>query len=388
MHKIVLFANTDWYLFNFRRSLALALQGNGYDVLLVSPPGEYGPRLRSLGLRWRPLWMDRRSVNPLRESVLLLRIARLLRHEQPALLHNFTIKCAVYGSLAARMARVPARINAVDGLGYVFASSDRKARLLRPVVRKLLRSALHGQSAHLILQNPDDRAAFERFELIETGRLALIPGAGVDCTRYVPRVARTIAADPRPSVLLAARLLWEKGIAEYAQAARILRGQGRSVRFLLAGTPDPGNPAAVPEATLHEWVKEGLVEWLGHVADMRQLYASVDIVTLPSYYREGVPTSLTEAAACGLPLITTDMPGCREVVTDGDDGLLIPPRDAEALASAIARLLDSPELAKRLGDAARAKALALFDERIVIQRTLEVYRALLARPRGLHVAPA
>jgi glycosyltransferase involved in cell wall biosynthesis len=388
MQKIVLFANTDWYLFNFRRSLALALQGEGYDVLLVSPPGEYGPRLRSLGLRWQPLRMDRRSVNPLRETALLMRVAGLLRRERPALLHSFTIKCAAYGSLAARLAHVPARINSVDGLGYVFASSERKARLLRPVVCALLRAALHGRGTQLILQNPDDKAAFERFRLADPGCVDLIPGAGVDCTRYVPRGMRDGAPEPRPCVLLAARLLWEKGIAEYAQAARLLRAQGRQVRFLLAGMPDPGNPAAVPEARLREWTEEGVLEWLGHVGDMRGLYASVDIVTLPSYYREGLPTSLTEAAACGLPLVTTDMPGCREVVTDGRDGLLIPPRDAAALATAIARLLDSPALAKRLGAAARAKALAVFDERIVIRRTLDVYHALLARPQRLSATPA
>ena len=388
MQKVVFFANTDWYLFNFRRTLALAVQAAGYDVLLLSPAGKYGARLRALGLRWQPLEMDRRSVNPLREAALLLRVAGLFRRERPALVHNFTIKCAVYGSLAARLARVPARVNAVDGLGYVFASEDRKARLLRPAVRALLRSALHGRDTQLILQNPDDTAAFQRFRLIESGRVDLIPGAGVDCNRYAPRAARPDSADRPRCVLLAARLLWEKGIAEYAQAARVLRAQGRKVRFLLAGMPDPGNPAAVPEATLREWVEEGVLEWLGQVADMRDLYAKVDIVALPSYYREGLPTSLTEAAACGLPLVTTDMPGCREVVTDGEDGLLVPPRDAEALASAIARLLDSPELAKRLGNAARAKALALFDERIVIRRTFDVYRKLLTRTGQLHAAPA
>lgn len=388
MQKVVFFANTDWYLFNFRRTLALAVQAAGYDVLLLSPAGKYGPRLRALGLRWQPLEMDRRSVNPLRETALLLRVAGLFRRERPVLVHNFTIKCAVYGSLAARLARVPARVNAVDGLGYVFASEDRKARLLRPAVRALLRSALQGRDTQLILQNPDDTAAFERFKLIESGRVDLIPGAGVDCSRYTPRAARPDGADRPPCVLLAARLLWEKGIAEYAQAARALRAQGRKVRFLLAGMPDPGNPAAVPEGTLREWVEEGVLEWLGQVADMRDLYAKVDIVALPSYYREGLPTSLTEAAACGLPLVTTDMPGCREVVTDGEDGLLVPPRDAEALASAIARLLDSPELAKRLGNAARAKALALFDERIVIRRTFDVYRKLLTRTGQLHAAPA
>ena len=180
-------------------------------------------------------------------------------------------------------------------------------------------------------------------------------------------------------VLLAARLLWDKGLAEYVEAARRLRGEGRAIEFLLAGDPDPGNPAAVPESTVRGWADEGVLQWLGHVDDMAGLFASVDVVVLPSY-REGLPKGLIEAAACALPLVTTDVPGCREVVSDGVDGLLVPVRDAAALAAAIARLHDDPELAARLGKAARAKALAEFDEQIVIARTLAVYRELLPAP--------
>jgi glycosyltransferase involved in cell wall biosynthesis len=177
-------------------------------------------------------------------------------------------------------------------------------------------------------------------------------------------------------VLLAARLLWDKGLAEFVEAARILREQGRAITFLLAGTPDPGNPAAVPEQIIRDWTEQGLMQWLGHVEDMAKLLASVDMMVLPSY-REGLPKSLIEAAACGLPLVTTNVPGCREVVTDGVDGLLVPARDAVALAAAMARLLDDKALAARLGQAARVKALAEFDERIVIERTLAVYQELL-----------
>jgi glycosyltransferase involved in cell wall biosynthesis len=378
MSKLVFFANTDWYLYNFRRSLALAAQSSGYEVLLVSPPGEYGERLRHLGLRWQPLpGMDRRSLNPLRELQLLLSLVVLFRHERPALVHGFTIKCAVYGSLAAQLARVPARVNAVAGLGYVFASSDRRARWLRPMVRAMLHLALRGRRTRLILQNPDDQTMFQQFGLIELDRVDLIPGSGVDCVRFSPCADEGGTPRPQPRVLLAARLLWDKGVGEYVEAARLLRSAGRSVRFLLAGTPDPGNPAAVPESTLHQWVDEGVIEWLGHVDDTSELFRSVDIVALPTYYREGLPKSLIEAAACALPLVTTDMPGCREVVTNEVDGLLIPPHDAGALAQAIARLIDSPELAARLGAAARLKALANFDERLVIERTLAVYRELL-----------
>lgn len=377
--KIVLFANTDWYLYNFRRSLALALREAGHELLLISPPGSYGEKLRGLGLRWQPLPMDRRSLNPMREASLLLHLWRLFRRERPALVHGFTIKCVVYGSLAARLACVPARVNAVAGMGYVFTSDQPQARWLRPLVRVLMHAALDGRNARLILQNPDDVALFTRAGFADPSRIRLIRGSGVDCARFVARAHHMPATDAAPAplrVLLAARMLWDKGIAEFVAAARMLRGEGRAICFLLAGDPDPGNPAAVPEADIRAWQREGVIEWLGHVGNMPALYAQIDMVVLPSY-REGLPKGLIEAAACALPLVTTDVPGCREVVTDGVDGLLIPPRNAEALARAIARLQDDPALAVRLGAAAREKALARFDERIVVADTLAVYRELL-----------
>jgi len=372
---IILFANTDWYLYNFRRSLALALRDAGHDVLLISPPGPYGEKLRALGLRWQPVPMQRRSLNPFRELALLWHLWRLLRRERPSLVHGFTIKCAVYGALAARFAGVRARVSSVAGMGYVFTSNDAMARLLRPVVRGLMRIALDGSHARLILQNPDDVALFAKTGLVDPAHVRLIRGSGVDCSRFV---ARSTVRDPsRPlRVLLAARLLWDKGLAEYAEAAQRLHDEGRVIEFLLAGDPDPGNPAAVDEVTVRAWQNEGLLQWLGHVDDMPALLASVDVVVLPSY-REGLPKTLIEAAACALPLVTTDVPGCREVVSDGVDGLLVPVRDAVALAAAIARMHDDPVLAARLGTAARAKALAEFDERIVIARTRQVYDEVL-----------
>lgn len=380
--RVILFANTDWYLYNFRRSLALALQEAGYEVLLISPPGPYGEKLRALGLRWEPVPMDRRSLNPLREAALLGYLWRLFRRERPALVHGFTIKCAVYGSLAARLAGVPARVNAVAGMGYVFTSDDLKARLLRPLVRLLMYAALGGRDARLILQNPDDVALFEGAGLVKPEYIRMIPGSGVDCSRFAARLSRFRGNDGesggRLRVLVAARLLWDKGLAEFVEAARQLRGEGRAIEFLLAGDPDPGNPAAVPEATVCGWVDEGVLQWLGHVDDMAALLAEVDMVVLPSY-REGLPKGLIEAAACALPLVTTDVPGCREVVSDGVDGLIVAPRDGQALARAIARLQDDPAQATRLGAAARAKALAQFDERIVITRTMAVYDELLPR---------
>lgn len=379
--KILLFANTDWYLYNFRRSLAQAVREAGHEVLLVSPHGPYVALLQDLGFRWVAAPMQRRSLNPLRELALLLWLHRLIRREQVDLVHSFTIKCAVYGSLAARSARRMS-VTAVAGMGYVFTSNDLLARCLRPVVRSLLKLGLGGGGNRLILQNPDDVALFERAGLVDAARVRLIPGSGVNCERFSPAL---LAGQPDPAlglrVLLPARLLWDKGLAEFVEAARLLRADGRQVQCLLAGDPDPGNPAAVPEATVRGWAEAGLVHWLGHVDDMPTLLGSVHVVALPSYYREGLPKGLIEAGACGLPLITTDMPGCREVVSDGVDGLLVPARNARALADAIARLQDEPALRQRLGQAARAKALAQFDERQVIQRTVAVYQELLGNAR-------
>lgn len=377
--KVLLFANTEWYLYNFRRSLAVALRDAGHEVLLVSPPGPYGEKLQALGFRWIAAPMDRRSLNPWREARLLAWLTQLMRSERVDLVHNFTIKCVVYGALAARFAGVRARVNAVAGMGYVFTSEDLKARALRPLVRRLLGAALGGNNTRLVLQNPDDVRLFAQAGLIPADRVRLIPGSGVDCARFFP-------APPRPDqaagqarrlrVVLPARLLWDKGVAEYAQAAAQLKAEGRTIDFLLAGAPDPGNPAAVPEATVQGWVDAGVLQWLGHVDDMPALFRSVDVVALPSY-REGLPKGLIEAAAAEKTLVTTDVPGCREVVDHERNGLLVPVKDPQALARAIARLDDDPGLRARLAAAAREKALAEFDEQLVIRRTMAVYRELL-----------
>lgn len=372
--KILLFANTEWYLFNFRRTLALALQDAGHEVLLLSPPGPYGEKLQALGLRWLPVPMARRSLNPFREMALLFWLRQFLLQEGVDLVHGFTIKGAVYGSLAARLAGVPARISGIDGLGYVFASNDLKAQLLRPLVRAMLRVALNGKNSRLVLLNRDDVAMFQQAKLVDSALVRLIPGAGVDCKRFSVGGQRVFGQPLR--VLMAARLLWDKGLMEYVTSARMLKSEGRQIEFLLAGTPDPGNPKSVSEETVQRWVGEGLISWLGHVSDMPALLETVHVVALPSY-REGLPTTLTEAAACSLPLITTNVPGCRDVVTHEVDGLLIPVRDAEALAQAIARLDDDPVLAARLGAAACAKTLALFEEQIVIKSTMAVYAELI-----------
>jgi len=376
--KFVFFANTDWYLYNFRLATALRLLADGHEVVMVSPPGDFGERFAAYGLRWVTLPMHRASLNPLREAATLWQLSRLLRRERPDLLHSFTVKCAIYGALAARAANVPAVVNAVAGMGYVFTSDSLKARALRPLVKALMRITLDSARSLLILQNPDDAEAFAASRLTSPGRIRVIRSSGVDTARFHP-VVPPRRGDGRLRVLLAARLVWEKGLQEYADAARLLRDQGRNVEFVLAGMPDPGNPRSVDAAQVQQWVDAGLLQWLGHVDDMPALLNAMDVMALPSYYREGVPKSLIEAAACGLAIVTTDRPGCREVVTQhGVDGLRVAPRDARGLADRIIELDDDRELLARLGSSARQRALEDFDERLVIQRTVDVYAELTA----------
>ncbi|HZV37877.1 MAG TPA: glycosyltransferase family 4 protein [Pseudoxanthomonas sp.] len=377
--KIVLFANTDWYLYNFRLSTAQQLRSLGADVVMVSPPGDFGARFADHGIPWRTLPMQRSSLNPLREAWVLRALARLLASEKPDLLHSFTAKCAVYGALAGRMAGVPAMVNAVAGMGYVFASESLKARVLRPMLGALMRGSLGHGNSRVILQNPDDADLFTELRLAPAEKIRVIRSSGVDITRFSPAPR---APSTRPlCVLLAARLLREKGVGEFAEAALMLKRQGRQVDFLLAGTPDPGNPSSVQREEVEDWQRLGALRWLGHVEDMPALMRRVDVMALPSYYREGVPKSLIEGAASGLALVTTDLPGCREVVAeDGIDGLHVQPRSASSLAAALARLDDDRELLRRLGDRARQQALQHFDLRGVIRQTLEVYDELLPVP--------
>jgi glycosyltransferase involved in cell wall biosynthesis len=372
--KFIYFANTDWYLFNFRLPAARRLRELGHEVVLVSPPGPYVSRIESDGFRCVPLPMSRSGVNPFCELATVARLARILSAERPDVLHNFTVKSAIYGGLAARVCGVPAVVQAVAGMGYVFSSNSLKARVLRPLVRQLMRFTLAGRAFRLILQNPDDVNTFLDEAILSKDAIRLIKGSGVDTERFFAPARR----DGALTVVLCARLLVEKGVPEFAEAARILRRQQRDVRFVLIGGLDPGNPSAISREQVDQWVAEDLVSWRGHVAEVTDILHECHVMALPSFYREGVPRSLIEGAASGLAIITTNLPGCREVVTrDGKDGLWVRPRDASHLAELIARLDDDRMLLNRVAVAAQRRAATEFDERLVIDRTLDVYRELI-----------
>lgn len=376
--KIVFFANTDWYLFNFRLDYARYLRERGHEVVMVAPPGQFAPRLQQEGFRWVPMPMHRRSLNPLREAAVIARLMALYRAERPDLAHHFTIKCVVYGSLAARFAGVRAVVNAVAGFGSLFVSDRPTARLLRPAVRRLLKMASDQRGSCLVVQNMDDLGVFQSMRLSANANLKLIRGSGVNVARFKPGAAPRPPGPPR--ILFVGRLLYDKGIAEFVECARRCRSaRPGAMEFLAAGEADSGNPASVTRTTLDEWKSRGDVQFIGQVTDMPALLASVDIVVLPSY-NEGAPRSLIEAAACEKPLIASDVGGCREVVIDGVNGLLVPVRDVAKLTAAVLKLAGDPQLRALMGQAGRQHVLKELDEQIVFRETYRTYEYLAAVP--------
>jgi glycosyltransferase involved in cell wall biosynthesis len=367
--KILLFANTDWYLFNFRLSLAQALRADGHNIVLVSPPGKYSARLQAAGFRWIEFPLSRRGTNPLFEMITVARLRRLYRQEKPDFAHHFTIKCVLYGSLAARLAGVKRIINAITGLGYVFIGTKPRASALLFMVKSLYRLALH--NTRVIFQNVDDRALFLEMGLVNLAQSSLIEGSGVDTQRFTP----TPEPEGIPLVVLPARLLWDKGVGEFVEAARLLRAEGIPARFALIGDTDPDNPAGVSEPRLHDWQAEGVVECWGWQEDMSSVYERANIVCLPSY-REGLPRTLVEAAACGRALVASDVPGCRGIVRNAENGLLVPARDGQALAAALKTVLLDPALRQEMGKLGRAMVEAGFSVEKVVSETLQVYRGL------------
>lgn len=381
--RIALFANTDWYLFNFRRSLILSLLEQGNEVLVICPDGDYVHRIAELGCRVIAAPLHRKGINPFTELVTIRWLARTLRDSQVELLHAFTVKCSLYAALVCRRADLPC-VCAIAGVGYVFAGQRLAARALRPLVVGLFRLAMKSRKTLVVFQNPDDLETFVRLEMLKRDQARLIYSSGVNVDVFRPpeAVSREVTGRPALVVLLPARMLRDKGVFEFVEAASSVQEHIPEADFLLAGAPDEGNPGAVAKAQLQQWQATGIVRWLGHVDDMPLLYRSVDIVVLPTYYGEGLPRSLTEAGASGVPMITTDMPGAREAVEDGVNGLLIPAMDSAALADAILHLAHNPDLRRKMGRAARKRVLERFDEQIVLRKTLEVYSELSPKIDG------
>lgn len=365
--KIILFANTDWYLYNFRLALAKELRARGNEVVLLSPPGDFQNHLQTNGFQWISFPLSRQGTNPLGELWTIWRLIHIYREVRPVIVHHFTIKPVIYGSLVAHILGIKGAINSITGLGHLFIDTGVSTRLLRHLAKLLYRASL--RKTHVIFENPEDKNTFIQNHLLESEQTHLILGTGVDVENFKP----SPKTNEVPLVLFSSRLLATKGLIEFVEAAEIIKEKGLKARFAIAGMPDPGNPASIPQGQLDAWEQSGIVEMWGWQDNMPATLAKTDIFCLPSY-REGVPSALLEACASGLPIITTDVPGCRDVVTHGQNGLLVSQKDSQALAGAIESLLADPDLRAKMGQAARQIALDKFSLEKIIEQTLAVYR--------------
>jgi glycosyltransferase involved in cell wall biosynthesis len=371
--RLLFVVTEDWYFVSHRLRLAQAAVAAGFDVAVASRITREGATLAASGLEIIPLArLLRAGRNPWGEALAILELRQVYQAWRPDIIHHVAMKPVIYGSLAARLTDVSAVVNALAGLGFVFSSSSVKGRLLRGVIRPLLRLVLKTDRSRVILQNPDDAQALVGTDLVAAERVRLIRGAGVELERF--RV-RPEPAD-RPLVILAGRMLWNKGVGDFVEVARCLREAGSDARFALVGGSDSGNPAAVPDERLAAWDRAGHVEWWGRRDDMPDVFAQAMVVCLPSTYGEGVPKVLIEAAACGRPIVAYDIPGCREIVRHGENGLLVRPGDRAALAAAIRALLSDPRLRAQMGSRGREIAESEFSESLIFAQTLAVYREL------------
>lgn len=369
--KIAVVANTSWYLYNFRRTLLYALRYKGYDVVLIAPSDYYSQLLIEEGIPHRHIPLDGASTNPLRELVSLLALRRLLHEERVDVVLSYTPKGNIYSSLAI-LGRNTQMVANVSGLGRAFASRS----LLTLLVRRLFQHTF-GRADWVFFQNEDDRQIFSDAGLVDVAKTERIPGSGVDLSRFAP-VDTIQSKDPdAPTFLLIARLLWDKGVGEFVEAARLIRARCPAARFQMLGFLDVSNPSAVPRQTVNAWAEEGIVQYLGTSDDVRPHLRAADCFVLPSFYREGVPRSLLEAAAMAKPIITTDSTGCRDTVDDGVTGFLCRPRDAHDLAAKMFMFLNM-SIAERqaMGARGQEKMKREFDERIVIDRYLKVIGGL------------
>jgi glycosyltransferase involved in cell wall biosynthesis len=360
----------DWFFASHFWARGLAAKAAGWRVVLVARESEAARRIEASGIEFHPAALNRRRLNPFKELAVAWQLARLYRALKPDLVHHIALKPIILGGLAARLAGVKSVINAPIGLGFVFSSHKPLARVLRPLVRLALRATLTPKHGVVIFENPDDRDALAGAGLVPPEATLVIRGAGVDTAKFAPA-----PEPPAPvRILLAARMIREKGIPDFVEAARMLRGKAE---FLLAGAPDAGNPDSLTEAELRGFEAEGVVRWLGPVADVAALLAGVHIFCLPSTYREGLPKAVLEAMSSGKPVVATDIPGCREAVVDGETGFLVPPRTPEALAAALERLIADPALRARMGAAGRRRVEENFSDAIICAATLKVYDSLI-----------
>lgn len=375
MAKLLYLISEDWFFCSHFLDRAKAAQRQGYEVVVMTRIGGQGQTLRDAGLRVIELRMDRSGTHLWRELGVLRQIWNAYRAERPDLVHQIALKPILYGSLVARWLGLRAVVNAPVGMGYVFTAEGARGRLLRGAVRLALRALLNPPGSRVVFENEEDLAMSVKSRSVCRDDAVLIRGAGIDTERFNPAVPPPAAAPV--VIVLGARMLRDKGVVEYVDAARMLRARGAPVRCVLVGAPDPANPSSLTASQLAQWQAEGAVEYWGHRDDMTEVLRQCHIACLPSY-REGLPKFLLEAMACGLAVVSTDVPGCRQAVDDGHTGVLVPARRALLLADALEALVRSDADRARMGAAGRARVLALYANADIQQQTTQLYAELVA----------
>lgn len=376
--KILFVVNDPAFFVSHRMILGQALLARDAVVGVVSPEGPGISEIRSAGLSHYPIPMHRWRSNPFVEIRSLYSLIRLFRNIKPDIVHNVTVKPVIYSSLAARITGVPALVNAVSGLGFVFISTGFRAQIRRLIVKRLYQLALSHRNSAVIFQNRDDEGTFVQDHLVDPRACTIIRGSGVNPEEFCPRPQENESNAKAVVVVMVSRLLRDKGVREFVAAASYLLSKGVSARFIHIGEAVPDNPAGVPLDEIQKWKDEGNVEFRGHSDKIQDVLAIADIACLPSY-REGLPKALIEAAACGLPIVTTAAPGCREIVKHGVNGLLVPVRDAQGLAMALEDLILSPSRRETMGKKSRELFLHEgFTENDVVEGTLDTYQRLFS----------
>ncbi len=374
MAKILFLITEDWYFLSHRLLIAERAVKEGFEVAVATRINKNSDNICNHGFKVIPITMKRSDKNIIKEIKALLEIIGIYLREKPDIVHHVAVKPVLYGSFASMLFKNIRCVNAIAGLGYVFSRSDTlKTRLIRKIFLAAYWIAFLPRFSHVIFQNPEDRNMFIKNKIITNKRSVLIPGSGVDITKFRPET------EPGGSIIimLASRMLWDKGIGELVAATKILKSKGFDFKTILVGIPDMENPDSIPVHVLERWHNENIVEWWGFKKNMEKILNLSHIVALPSY-REGLPKVLIEAAACGKPLVATDVPGCREIVHHGRNGFLVPLKNEKSLADAMEKLIKDPLLREKMGRASRQMAEKYFTSEIVVNKTINLYKQVLA----------
>ncbi len=374
--SILFLVTEDWYFCLHRLPIARAARDAGFRVLVATQVHEHREAIEQEGFKLIPMRWTRQSLNPLHALSEVRQISAIYRQFQPDLVHHVALKPSLYGTVAGGITGISPIVNNLAGLGQAFSSKGVLAGIIRAGLVGAFKVLFRRPGVCTIVENSDDQHFLATTVGIGSQAVALVRGIGVDVSSFKP-VPETLKSVP--TVTMVSRMLWPKGVAELVEAARILQQRGRPVRVQLVGVPDPSSRVSIPERQLLEWQAEGTIEWLGYREDVADIWEHSNIAILPSYYREGIPRSLLEAAACGRAIVTTDAPGCREIVRHGRNGLLIKPRSPAAIADAIDQLAGDPDLRQRMGQAGREMVERDFAEELVVAQTLDVYWSLLGK---------